>query len=73
MCTYNHIGLLNAFLRKSSMVKVRPDNISKNVMYYTSRDFHHKIRESYDETVFIKTINTGIGCAKISITEKRYG
>ena len=47
MCTYNHIVLLTAFLRKSVMAKVRPDNISKKVMYNTSRDFHHKIWESY--------------------------
>ena len=77
MCTYNHIRLSTAFLRKTT-AKVRLNDISKKVMYMyiqvgiSSAILGRVICSRDDECVFIKTIKTGKGYAKIKVTEKRY-
>ena len=56
------------------MAKVRLDNISKKVMHMqvgiSTAKLGRVICSRDDETVFIKTIKTGKGYAKIRVTEK---
>ena len=59
------------------MAKVRLNDISKKALYIqvgiSTAKLWRVICSRDDESVFIKTIKTGKGYAKIKVTEKCYG